>query len=653
MIRSTVRVSQVRSVFFGARRIFSSLFSILPLLPLFTGGGLAIFSIASSAESNPGESNPSETSVVPILEELRVTASRLPRVPRSLDAQRLDTSDIAFTSQNDIGPALQGQQGITFTNTGGPGKVSALRIRGEEASRTLVLFDGIELSDVSAPQVTTNIQHLVLGPGIGSVDVLPGPQGFFLGGDAGGVLNIRTSDPIDGYELSVRGEGGSDNHTKLSALASIGNETGGALVSAQKWRTAGFNAREDDTELADRDGYDNVTLHGRGHWRPTENSVVELVVLDIDATTEFDNCGFPRSDDCIEDYEQTSVRLGGVYEGARLSHRVSVSVSEIDRDNFAAGNFSFGADGNLNKYEYSVIGSSGIWDFAGGAELRQEDNNIRDRDQVGAYGEVGVVLENGISAGFGLRFDDNEDFGNFVTGRAHASWQTELSSSQILRVRTSYGTGFRAPSLSEEAFNAGPFAAPPATTTNLQEEKSRGLDVGVSIDGPGYSAAITYFNQRVEDEIFFDLSTFAGFLQSDGTSRSSGVSASGNIVLAEDWSLSADYLFNRARLEDGQRRLRRPRNSGRVSLVYAREGLSLGATARYVGDVDDELFGLGRSELDDYTVVDLVGSWQARPEVEVFGRVTNLFSAEAQDVIGFRSAGTGVFAGVKVSFSGK
>jgi len=175
--------------------------------------------------------------------------------------------------------------------------------------------------------------------------------------------------------------------------------------------------------------------------------------------------------------------------------------------------------------------------------------------------------------------------------------------------------------------------------------------VGASIEAERYSAAITYFDQRIEDAIFFDLANFSGFLQSDGTSRSNGFTARGSYAITDELQVSGDYLFNRARQEDGERRLRRPRNSGRVSLIYATESVNVGATLRYVGDVVDEVFLVGRQTLDDYVVVDLTGSYQLGRNFEVFGRVTNLFSAEAQDVVGFNSAGTGVFAGIRFNLA--
>ena len=594
------------------------------------------------------------TTEPPVLEELRVIASRLAVRPAGVDVRQLAADAPAFVAQNSLGDALQGHQGITLTNTGGPGKVSALRIRGEEAVRTTVLVDGIELADVSAPQTTTNIHHLVLTPDISRLDVLAGPQAFHLGGDAGGVVNIRTTTPPVGALARLSAEAGSADHLKLAALAGAGTSKAGGVVALQKWRTAGFNSRRDDTVLRDDDGYDNVTVHARGHWQPIEDAAVELVIRHVDATTEFDNCGFPRTDDCVEDYEQTSFRLGATLAGERISHRLSASTSEVDRENLADGAFAFGANGRLNKFEYSLRSSEGPLQFGAGAELRQEDSADRERDQWGVFGEVSTALDNGLVAGLGLRLDDNDDFGTHVTGRAHVAWdapQFELAGEAAnLRLRTSYGTGFRAPSLFEESYNAGPFAFPPASAADLREERSRGVDVGAELRAAGFSLAATVFSQKIEDEIFFDLGGFSGYLQSSGTTKSQGVVLRGSWT-RERLQLTADYMYNRARTAAGMDRLRRPRNSGRISAIWSVDAWRLGATMRYAGEVDDEVFGSGRVELSDYAVADLVANWQVRPDTEVFARVTNLFDKSYSDVSGFRAEGTAAYIGVRLDLA--
>ena len=52
-----------------------------------------------------------------------------------------------------------------------------------------------------------------------------------------------------------------------------------------------------------------------------------------------------------------------------------------------------------------------------------------------------------------------------------------------VKFKSSYGTGFRAPSLYEISYNNSFFAFPPASDTELKEEKSRGFDLGVEYYG--------------------------------------------------------------------------------------------------------------------------------------------------------------------------
>lgn len=51
--------------------------------------------------------------------------------------------------------------------------------------------------------------------------------------------------------------------------------------------------------------------------------------------------------------------------------------------------------------------------------------------------------------------------------------------------------------------------------------------------------------------------------------------------------------------------------------------------------------------LDGYELVDLRASFAVRDEIEVFGRVENLFDAEHQTAFGYAQPGRGVFAGVR------
>src|SRR5690606_5456054 len=135
--------------------------------------------------------------------------------------------------------------------------------------------------------------------------------------------------------------------------------------------------------------------------------------------------------------------------------------------------------------------------------------------------------------------------------------------------RASYGTGFRPPSLYEIAYNRGPFAFPPASSVTLKEEQSKGFDIGLEyVSAGGLRLDVTYFNQDIEDEIYFDPSDFSGYLQSTGRSTSKGVEAGVEVPLSGQWALSGNWTYNEARNTTNEQRLRRPRNLGNVGVSF-------------------------------------------------------------------------------------
>ena len=249
----------------------------------------------------------------------------------------------------------------------------------------------------------------------------------------------------------------------------------------------------------------------------------------------------------------------------------------------------------------------------------------------------------------GARFDDHDDFGGHTSARISAAYVQAIGAGRSLKYRTSFGRGFRAPSLYEIAYNAGPFAAPPAADVPLEEETSAGFDVGVeyAVDG-GLTLELTYFDQRIEDEIYFDLAGFAGYLQSPGRSTSKGVEIASALPLGERFELLANWTYNDAVGSTNELRLRRPKHMGNVGFAYRGAGERLRLVANY--RLSRESLDVGGIALDDYGVVDLSGTYALRDALEIYGRVQNLADDAYQEVLGFNTAGRSAYAGVRLRF---
>ena len=161
-----------------------------------------------------------------VLEEVIVTSSRVP-----MPLRQIGTSVSVITEQeiqqrgfNSLYDILRSQPSVGVSNAGGAGKVTSVRIRGEEGYRTLVLLDGIDISDTSAPQVSPRMDQL-LSSGIQRVEILRGPQGLMYGADAGGVVNISTIAPQEGLTGDLSAEGGRYGSQQFAGNLGGGNGT--------------------------------------------------------------------------------------------------------------------------------------------------------------------------------------------------------------------------------------------------------------------------------------------------------------------------------------------------------------------------------------------------------------------------------------------
>ncbi len=598
------------------------------------------------------------------LEEVVVTGTiiEVPRRQLATAVSVITGEELELRGYNSVADAMRTQPAIGVSNSGGLGKTTTLRIRGEESYRTLLLIDGVKALDPSAPQVAPSFDGLLTTSDLDRVEVLRGPQGFIYGADAGGVVNVLTrtgAGPVGGR---VGIEGGQYGTRKLDGSVSGGNDTGDYYLSVTDLETDGFNAQAADTVLMDDDGAENTTLHARFGWNAGENLRLQFVARDIDASTMFDGCfsstTFSTVHDCATTTEQTTYKLSADYRSGSFTNRFGYSEVDIARDNLAEGISTFAASGTLSRLEYTGSFEPGAsTTIVYGADLQDEDifsSGVPDeRSQDGYYIEYQGDFRDRFFVSAGVRYDDNEDFGSATSTRLSGAYLQALGAGSTLKYRASYGTGFRPPSLFEIAYNAGPFAFPPAAGPGLVEETSRGYDLGIEYDTVGgLHVEITYFDQQIEDAIEFDLVGFSGYLQRPGNSKSDGFEVAARVPLGQKLELIANWTDNDARTAVGSPRLRRPGTLANVGVSFTStdQDFRLFANYRVSRDAIDEVFGIGVVPLDDYDVLDVSLNWRLNKHVEIYGRLENALDETYQELSGFNTAGRSAYGGARLRF---
>jgi vitamin B12 transporter len=591
------------------------------------------------------------------LEEVVVTSSRVPMPLREVGTSIsvISREEIQQLGYNSLYEVLRTQPAVAVSNTGGPGAVTSLRIRGEEGYRTLVLLDGIDISDTSGPQSGPRFGQL-LSSGVQRVEILRGPQGLMYGADAGGIVNITSVAPSDGFGGELSAEGGRYGTQQFAGNLGGGNDSVDFNLSAADFQSDGFNARTTDTVLRDDDGYDNTTLNGRVGYKASEQLGFELVGRDVNGDSHYDGCytvdSFEPTDRCSDTYQQQAWRVAANYDSGRFAHQLSYNGNQTDNKFRSEGVTSFAAKGDLERSSY--LGSFTYSDslkLVYGVDLETEsiDDGSFDesRDQNGYYFEYQGGFNDRLFVTAGTRLDDNDDFGNHTSWRVSSAYLMPFAGSE-LKLKGTYGTGFRAPSLYEMAYNNS-FAYPPASGVKLKEEQSEGYDIGLSWQAPsGLYLEAVYFDQKIDNEIYFDLTNYSGYLQADGNTDSSGVELIADWPLLAQLSLGANYTFNDTETSQGGSRAYRPEQLANLGLNWrtADNALVLGVAWRMARDAKD----VDGSDLDNYQVLELNASYQVFSSLQLYGRVENALDEDYEEVPTYNTSGSAAYAGLRYSF---
>ena len=562
----------------------------------------------------------------------------------------LDEDMMQSLGYPDLASLLDTQPGVTVTMDGGYGKAAAVRIRGEEGYRTRIVLDGINIADPSSPQVSPRIEHLV-SSGLTRAEILRGPQGLLWGADAGGVILMSTTDAAAESGLGGFLEAGSDDFYQGAINGVLSTDQLTASVSLSQLETDGFNAREIDSVDPDRDGYENTTAHGALSWAVSDAMSLHFAATDISGDNEYDGCydtaTFALIHDCDDEYEQQAWR--GALRFASDQHTVELSYasSETERAFFSAGVLSYETEG-----ETDTTSLTGAWRLTDTTRITygvdHEEQALSDastdwsRDNTGIYLEAQQRFGRGVMT-VGWRHDDNDDFGEFDSWRISGRYDlTGMAEGWALRA--AIGTGFRAPSLYEIAYNNGPFAYPPASSAPLLEEESEGWEIAVLGAVGNLDLELIWFDQDIDNEIIFDLASYSGYLQTQGSSHSEGIELVASLPLSERWLIEGNFTTLDATQQNGGDRAYRPEQTGRASLVFSSANWRARLTARYTGEAVDPFM----TSIDDTLTVDLTAQWQASEQWSLEARLLNVTDHTDQQLPGYNMPGMTAYAGVRL-----
>jgi len=633
-------------------------------------------SFSATGIAAPASSEP----VDPAIDQVVITATRIEQSLAKIgdSVTLLQPAEVRASQKKTVSDLLATTPGVTMSRNGGLGGTTALRIRGAESDQTTVLIDGVKLNDPAAAGGGFNFGNLLTN-GVARIEVLRGPQSTLWGSQAiGGVVNIVTPDPQGPLSANLSAEGGSLNTSSVSLSAQEGGERFGWRVGGSYLNSGGISAFDEDLGGRERDGYRNIGFNARGILKITDDVSAEVRSTYSKGRVDFD--GFPPPTFAFGDtreYGNTAelVSYAGVKAasfGGRLQNRIGFAYTDTDRENFdpdASVRKTFDSSGSNQRWEYQ--GTLAITDNSNatfGLESERSELSTASPSDFdphptplarnvrldSAYAEVQFSPLAAVSITAGERYDDHEIFGGNTAAHAAVAWS--VTNSTILR--TSYGDGFKAPTLYQLFSQYG--------NESLQPESAHAWDAGVEQRlFRDVTVSAVYFSRDTVNMIDF-ISCFDspvprcatqpdGFYENVQRTSADGVELALNAPLGDRLRFSANYTNTDAKNDVrgsanfGRQLARRARETANGEVTYEWNfGLSTTLAVQHVGRSFDD--AANRVILDAYTLVDLRAAYQFSPELELYGRIENLSDEDYETTRRYGSLGRGAFAGFRWSF---
>jgi len=479
-----------------------------------------------AADTAAGESaeevSPDATEEPETLEPVIVTATSI-----ETPVSRIGSSVTVITREqleelgsNSAIEALRQVPGLSILQTGSAGAIASVFTRGGRPDFTLIMMDGVELTDQSG---RADLAHLTID-NIERIEVVRGPQSALYGADAlSGVINIITRKGEGDPRIVVSAQGGNLDNNLESFSVSGSASNFNYSVAASHFGTANIdgvtNDRYDNSVFSARAGFsieDELDLSFIFRYQSAEvENPGPTQFLSEDPDDELDS----RDMTFAIQYDQRLTDWWGHFLQLSYSDQTLNAVDPIAQDAF--NDAAYENDTEFNRYSVNYKHDFRVLEdhvFTFGLDWEQEEVNIvssdaflgtiiidEKRHNLGFYAQATLSFFDRLDVVAGVRHDDNSEYGSEVTPRINANY---LLVSTGTRLKASYGEGIKNPTFLDLFFSSPPFFF---ANPDLQPEESEAWDVGFEqtlLDGKLVVGA-TYFHTDY-DELIASVQTSPG-----------------------------------------------------------------------------------------------------------------------------------------------
>ena len=658
---------------------------------LFSVCAFLSFPVTWSVEAFGEE--PADTEPVLETREVVVTATKTPvPVTHVTSAVEVITGeDLQRRRVKTVADGLRLAQGLTVFSSGGPGTSTTVRIRGGNSDQVLVLIDGAimnsaTLGDFDFANLTTdNIER---------IEVLRGAQSMLWGADAmGGVINITTKKGTGVPSVSAFAEYGS--FSSIREGGQVSGQKGPIDFSAaiSRWDYTGFSAVNYRRGASERDAFHNWQASTRVGIKLPYEGRLDLNFRLLQGKSGFDG-GFGPGFDVLGAYSNSQQYVysasyqqpitdwwNQVLTVSRQNEILHSFPGTTQRD-LATGVVSSPFDPVFNPdSKFNTVSNRIEWQnnfqigkpllLTAGYQYREQQGENLNLSTGGTtvsnhiisshagFAQAQLNMWDRVFATAGVRQDEYNVFSSATTYRTTAGY---LHQETGTKVRGSYATGFRAPTINQLFF-------PDFGTTNLKPEKSQSMDVGVDQYLLNNRLTISggFFWNRFRDMIVaqqsaalcgtqFGFTNFCaqnvGLVNTKGWEASVKYAVVRDVPLIKSLDVQAQYTNTLTRNLEQQPGNRAPRITvDQWSLIISYQPidpLRINLEGRYVGSRFNDVNNL--QPMRAFDVWNLSATYDVTNRVQTYLRADNIFNEKYEEVQLFGTPVRSIFVGLKMNY---
>ena len=538
---------------------------------------------------------------------------------------KLSKSDIKRTGKRTFTGLLESIHAVSFE--GGQGNLTALRIRGNESSHTLLLLDG---NKVTITGGQPNLDVIPLDQ-IERIEITKGPFSSLYGpGAIGGIIHVFTDKDVNSISRNrIDISYGSNDTNKINLNSYFKSDTGYMDIALTDFHTDGIDATGD----GDLDSIDRTTVGINIGTEVSDKTSVNLNIMNTKAIIEYDDTwGTPKPDN--------NLRQFNVGVSHKFSDRFATKFDYMNQNTQRRG----------NKYKLNTVSLINELDFdysklsVGLSNSVDKDiansKNIKHSDLFSQW--QGLIIDNELS--IGARIVDHDKFSTHYT--YNFNWAKDLSSS--LRVNGSYGSATNLPDHYKNNLNIT------QGQTDLKPERSKNFELGLIKEYGWGTTGVKLYKSKVSDAFTYldpdsNWLTDNAYYRNDGTVDIKGAELTLDTELL-GWQLDVNIDFNQAinkstNLQKG----RRPNRSIGVNLskTSGKWKRSVNWSAKsWVWDKDNHSNG----KLGGYGLLSLSTSYDFNEDLSVFLNINNALDKDYEMAQGYNTLGRNINLGISHTF---